>query len=281
LSFKHKVDQLGGEKKARISATNKFIAQYPLCCFCSDRPAVTREHMPPGALFDGAHRPDKLVMPACKECNAGTSTADLLVAIVSRWIAPPNNSDHARLASRLRRQAPEIIAEFNRNRGFAANLRARKHLKSQGVPVPDDAKAVTLGPLSLRQLKLFACKATLALFFEHFKRPFPLGGAYVASWRSKEDVLAHGLPQGVLDLLPIFATLAQGKWDTRDTFAYRHNLRDDPAIFGFIAQFRGGLFFHGFAVEDASLVASDPGWRSHQGLLTLLDDPEFAKRRDD
>jgi hypothetical protein len=34
---------------------------------------ATREHMPPKSLFDGSHRPDKLVMPACHVCNNNTS----------------------------------------------------------------------------------------------------------------------------------------------------------------------------------------------------------------
>lgn len=237
--------------------------------------------MPPGSLFDGSHRPDKLVMPACEECNKGTSTADLIVAMASRWAEAPKNSDHARLASRLRKQAPDIISELTENPSLAANLRRRLHLKSQGVPVPDDAKTVTVGPLTQRQLKLFACKATLALYFEHFRRPFPLGGAYVASWRSKEEIQARGLPREVLDILPTYRTLVQGSWSAADVFEYLHNLSSDPPIFGFFARLRGGLFVYGFAVEDASLVSSDTGWRRHQGLLDLLTDPEFAKRRDD
>jgi hypothetical protein len=40
------------------------------------------------------HRPDKLVMPACAECNGGTSTADLVAAIVSRWAIENNEQEH-------------------------------------------------------------------------------------------------------------------------------------------------------------------------------------------
>jgi hypothetical protein len=71
--------------------------------------------MPPKALFDRSHRPDKLVMPACDECNNDTSTADLAVSLASRWsyeTYPQAQIDHARLAARIRKQAPELVEEW-------------------------------------------------------------------------------------------------------------------------------------------------------------------------
>ena len=56
-------------------------------------------------------------MPACDECNGGTSTADLTAAVVSRWdynSPPQERSDHARLAAQVWRQAPELIAEWTK-----------------------------------------------------------------------------------------------------------------------------------------------------------------------
>ncbi|MFZ2652033.1 MAG: hypothetical protein WA210_18195, partial [Burkholderiaceae bacterium] len=94
-----------GEAKTRKSATAKFIAEFPDCCFCGGaRPALTREHMPPKSLFNNSHRPDKLVMPACVECNKGTSTSDLVAAIVSRWNYNADDvelSDHHGLLQRV------------------------------------------------------------------------------------------------------------------------------------------------------------------------------------
>jgi hypothetical protein len=66
--------------------------------------------MPPISLFDAAHRPDGLVMPACNECNKGTSTADLAVALISRWStvsSPQERQDHAKLPNGFR---PSTIA---------------------------------------------------------------------------------------------------------------------------------------------------------------------------
>ena len=126
-----------GEAKRKKSATQKFIKGYPTCCFCGGaRQATTREHMPPKAMFDGSHRPDKLVMPACDQCNRGTSTADLTAAIISRWgyvLREKEHADHRRLVNQIRRQAPEIINEWTKP---IDRISARAHLEKHGVFVP-------------------------------------------------------------------------------------------------------------------------------------------------
>jgi hypothetical protein len=148
-----------GEAKRRRSSTQKFIEQNPSCCFCGGlRGAATREHMPPKSLFDNSHRPDKLVMPACDECNRGTSTADLAVAMISRWnyhSHAQERTDHTKLAAQIKKQAPELVAEWMKL-DTDDRAKARRHLLKHGVDVPPDAGIATLGPLSIYQLNLFA-----------------------------------------------------------------------------------------------------------------------------
>jgi hypothetical protein len=88
-----------GQAKVKKRSTADFVANFPLCSLCGgDRPTTTREHMPPRSLFDNKHRPDKLVMPACLECNNGTSTSDLTASMVSRWgtnESPQTQADHS------------------------------------------------------------------------------------------------------------------------------------------------------------------------------------------
>jgi len=145
----------------------------------SDRSTVTREHMPPKALFDNKHRPDKLVMPACSECNRQTSTSDLVVSSVSRWGAEHSHSvrtDHAKLSAQAKIQAPELVCEWLSGASPATQLKARRHLGKNGVVAPGDANSVTIGPLTIRALNVFSHKAVLALYFEHFQRPLPNSG---------------------------------------------------------------------------------------------------------
>jgi hypothetical protein len=153
-----------GEAKQKLSATKKFIREYPDCCFCgAARQSATREHMPPKSVFDFSHRPDKLIMPACDRCNRGTSTADLVAAVVCRWSyinTEQENADHRKLVNQVRRQAPNIVEEWIQP---IDRIEARAHLENHGVVVPTDAGMVSIGPLTIQQLNQFAHK-----FYWHF-----------------------------------------------------------------------------------------------------------------
>lgn len=266
------------------TATQKFIQQYPSCCFCAGkRASATREHMPPKALFDGSHRPDKLVMPACAECNNGTSTADLIAAVVSRWAYDASDAelhDHTRLSARIRTQAPDVMEEWMKNASVLGRVKGRNHLRRHGVPVPDDASIVTIGTRTTRYLNLFAHKAALALYFEHFREPLCVPGVFCAFWKSKEDYAQHGVPDSLLKLLPKYATLQQGSWNSSEVFEYRHDINKEDGLFGFIARLRRGLFVSGFVVRDAKVLPHDDGdWQASCDLLTLMDSPRFLEKR--
>jgi hypothetical protein len=272
-----------GEAKRNKSATQRLIEQYPACCYCGGlRASTTREHMPPKSLFDNSHRPDKLVVPSCNECNNGTSTADLMAAMVSRWAydnSIQEQADHAKLAQRIKKQAPEIVVEWTRTSDPIQRAKARLHLTKHGVQVPHDAGLVSIGPLTVRQLNLFAHKAALALYFEHVRQPLPNTGRIFATWRTKEDFAKDGVPQILLDMLPDYGTLAQGKWNERETFEYRHARNAAEGLFACFAKLRRGLFVSGFAVTDGSVLPSDEkDWVTPSGLLTLLDSPRFQKK---
>jgi hypothetical protein len=214
-----------GEAKRKLSATKKFLMEFPTCCFCGEkRAATTCEHMPPKSLFDNSHRPDKLVMPACAECNSSTSTADLTAAIVSRWnydSGEQERLDHRRLVARMRKQVPALSNEWGTHAG---EEEARQHLRKYGVPVPHDAGIATIGPETIRHLNLFAHKAVLALYFEHFRKPLPLSGGLLAFWKTEEDFARHGIPPYLFEIMPDYGTLIQGQWNERETFEYRHAL---------------------------------------------------------
>jgi hypothetical protein len=109
------------------------------------------------ARLDAAHRPDGFVMPACEECNKGTSTADLAVALISRWGdagTAQEQLDHAKFAKRVLVQAPSLRDEWlSIADDPAESRRAREHLFRHGVNVPASASLATLGPETVGQLK--------------------------------------------------------------------------------------------------------------------------------
>jgi hypothetical protein len=249
-----------GEAKLKKSATQKFIEQFPLCALCGgERESATREHMPPKSLFDRSHRPDKLVMPACAICNGGTSKADLTVAMVSRWnYSSPHQErqDHSRLANQVRIQAPELIDEWTKMNRIDRKG-AMEHLRRYGVKVPDDAGLVTIGPHTIKQLNIFAHKATLCLYFEHFRKPLSNSGRVSAHWRTKEDFSKDGVPPELLEIMPKYGTLAQGKWNSSETFEYRYDLNEKDGLFACLARLRTGLFVSGFVASDADSVTPE------------------------
>jgi len=271
-----------GQAKQKVSATRKFIAEFPHCAFCAgSRPAVTREHMPPKALFDGSHRPDKLVMPACHECNRGTSTSDLVASIISRWnyhSNEPELADHHRLVARMKNNHVEIFREWATQ--SSDRLKLIHHLESQGVHVPQGAGTAAIGPLTIRQLNLFSHKAVLALYFEQFKTPLSDAGRVSAYWRTKEDFAKDGIPKELLEMMHLYGTLEQGKWTAREAFEYRFNVNEDTGLFMCLARLRGGLFVCGFVASDGTALPEDDpnGWIKPSQLLAILDDQKFEKR---
>lgn len=274
-----------GESRLKASVTQKLIAEHPECYFCGGtRAATTREHMPPKALFDNSHRPDKLVMPACSECNRKTSTADLVAAVVSRWSYyrdKTEGDDHKRLLRQIRIQHPVLIDEWTKL-GPVGRKKAKQHLRSFGVQVPYDAGIATIGPETIRYLNLFAHKAVLALYFEHFRRPLPPSGGLCAYWKSKEDFAKDGVPEEILEILPKWASLAQGRWDTREIFQYRFDVNPQAGLFGCLAKLRNGLFVVGFAATDPSILTPDvtngQEWLCPADADTLLALERFRKK---
>jgi len=272
-----------GEAKQRRTATERLIAEHPGCALCGgQRQAVTRDHVPPLAMFDNSRRPDDLVVPACRECNDGSRTADLIVSIISRWRYSPTdieNVDNRRLAARLRTQAPEIIDEWTGKDAIAREL-AREHLTRQGVYIPEDFGLVSIGKHTISKLTLFSYKLTLALYFAKIGSVVPRTGAVTAYWRAKEDFQIGAIPKNLLELFDQQGTIAQGKWNERETFEYRYGCNKKDMLFGFVARCRAGLFFIGFAIDERTkLEALDSeNWLCPPDILNILSDQRFEKR---
>lgn len=273
-----------GEARQRRTATDKLIQQFPNCSLCGGvRLSSTRDHIPPKALFDNSYRPDKLVMPACNTCNSGTSTADLIASIVSRFNFHADEQelrDSSRLVARLRRQRPEVIQEWTKF-GFIERKKGRQHLEKHGVNVPLGAGIISIGEITIRHLNLFAYKIALGLYFEHFREPLPNSGLVSALWRTKEDFARQGVPKELLELFPRYATLQQGTWNTSEDFEYRFDLNGADGIFGCVARFRTSLYVTGFAVRNGNVLppeARQEDWIRPIDLLTILSKDEFKRR---
>jgi hypothetical protein len=157
--------------------------------------------------------------------------------------------------------------------------KARQHLRKHGVPVPHDAGIATIGTETVKQLNLFAHKAVLALYFEHFRKPLPLSGGLSAFWKTKEDFARDRIPQYLLQIMPDYGTLVQGHWNARETFEYRHAVNAKDGLFACLAKLRRGLFIAGFGATDASVLSSEStDWLHPDDPETLLHLPRFQEK---
>lgn len=175
--------------------------------------------------------------------------------MVSRWDFYANDQsqiDHSKLSAQVKRQAPELVREWLSADSPAQQRKARRHLESHGVKVPFGARLTTIGPTTIRHLNVFAHKLTLALYFEHFKRPLNAAGRVQAIWKTKEDFFR------LLNLFDGYNALIQGQWNAAEVFEYRFARNTQEGLFGCFARLRQGLFFLGFAIESDATLEANP-----------------------
>ena len=149
------------------------------------------------------------------------------------------------------------------------------------MPVPRDVGLVSVGPVTIRQLNLFASKVVLGLYFEYFREFVPNDGRICGFWRSKEDFAKDGIPTPLLDMMQRYGTLEQGRWNEREIFEYRYELNQKDGLFMCLARLRAGLFTCGFAVKDAAVLVEETSpedWIVPSELLEMVNHPRFAKR---
>jgi hypothetical protein len=157
-------------------------------------------------------------------------------------------------------------------------MNGQRHLRSSGVNVPDDAGLATIGPLTIKQLNIFSHKAVLCLYFEHLKKPLSNSGRVSAHWRSKEDFSEHGVPSAILEIMPKYGTLIQGKWNSFETFEYRYDLNEQEGLFGCLARLRTGLYISGFVLRSADMLTPELGKDWIRPNELFLDHLHFSKK---
>ncbi|MBS9477910.1 hypothetical protein [Ancylobacter radicis] len=271
-----------GEAAARKSATAQLIAKFPTCAFCCGlRPSSTREHIPPTALFDNGQRPRDIVIPACDDCNRGSSTADLVIALMSRWSINPTGHedlDHTHLSRRLSKQAPEIITELTRFDGGVQQKKARRHLESQGVTVPPGFKAVSIGPKTIPYINQFCYKLSAGLYFHHINEILKTPGQIWIRWQTKEDLSASGPMHEFISILPEYNSLSQGKWKTNEIFEYKLYAEKEKLIVAFAARLRSALYIYGIATGLPLSRDTSKRWVDAIDLNSIPTTERFSRR---
>jgi hypothetical protein len=94
--------------------------------------------------------------------------------------------------------------------------------------------------------------------------------------RKRLEIVVHEeqvwivVPRELLEILPKYGTLMQGKWNASETFEYRFDLNEKDGLFGCLARLRTGLFIAGFAIPNTELMTEEFGndWIKPNELLT-------------
>lgn len=247
-----------GEARNRLTATRRFLAEHPYCCFCGGGVlAETRDHLPPKCFFDKKHVPDDLVVPACKPCNSRSKASDQIAAFVSRigFDEPPIlvREEFRKLGKAITRNNPEVSDEW-----FTTNRRAKQKVRffaaKHGINYGEEPGAIAFGPNSTKHFNLFAHKLTLGLFYDCTGQILSERGGFIAFFQPKEVILEHGLPQFILQSLGPLDTLKQARWELIEQFRYRWGWNPDEGVFGHVSLFRAAFAVIGFAIADMSLL---------------------------
>lgn len=136
--------------------------QVQMCVFCAERPAVTKDHVPPKGIFARPLPADLITVPACEECNKGSSKED--------------EEFRAMLGIRVGGWTPQGKAFWNK--AALRTLRHNQRLKREVLSSARNTEVVTPGGLYLGRHFLVPwqtsshdntiAKITRGLYFHHF-----------------------------------------------------------------------------------------------------------------
>lgn len=273
-----------GEARRRVSATKRFLAEHPYCCFCGGQVrAETRDHLPPKCFFDNKHIPNDMIVPACRACNEGSRASDQIAAFASRIGFGPQSTverrEFRRLGRAISRNFPDVSREW-----FAANWRDRQKVRffaaKHRINCGEPPGVITFGPKNCGSLNLFAHKFTLGLFYHQTGQVLPPKGGYIAFIQPKEVIAEFGLPKLILDALGPIDTLKQGQFRLFDQFKYRWDWNADEGVFGHVSLFREAYAVVGFAVLSLDIFQDDEdkaGYLRPDELFSIPSKPEYMK----
>ncbi len=149
--------------RSKKTSNGKSPRQKPqVCVFCAESPAVTKDHVPPKGIFERPLPNDLITVPACKECNAGSSADD--------------EEFRAMLGVRVGGWSPKGKAFWDK--AALKTLRHNERLRREILSSAKTTEVVTAGGLYLGEHLLVPwqteshdntiAKTTRGLYFHHF-----------------------------------------------------------------------------------------------------------------
>ncbi len=208
-------------------------------------------------MFRNKHRPKGLEVPACRACNNGSSTFEVIANAFGRiGFGESPEIDHNEFGQLL------VDAEAN-NPGFHEEIKNRKlsHAEADRLGVPHGSGTFkTDGPIVSAAMARFAAKLGFALHWvETGGRIVPTGGAVLARWYTNSNKLTGAFPDQIFGVLGPKTSLTQGKWTVEDRFSYSFGIADTKRMGVYFAAFQFSFSTLAFVVEDFSEHYRGPG----------------------
>lgn len=238
---------MGEGKRRRLSARAR-LALESRCTFCLE-PPTTWEHAPAIVMFRGKQRLTGYEFPSCEVCNTGTRGADLVAAYISRFNRsnpqPTWQLEEAlSFGPMLDLRVPGLRKELFERPSKMENVWGR----SPGGILQREVKLKADGPLLASHLKAFGAKLGMALFRQHTGEPLPATGVvFVQPYLNAG--LAETEAHATLSIMPLNATMRQGRQVHSEQFAYRYNCDDKTILFALVG-FHSNLHFRLLAIND-------------------------------
>jgi hypothetical protein len=210
-----------GEKKEKFK---RFLDRHSLCAYCGGtQRSESIDHAPPITFFLSRQRPQGLEIPSCLYCNQSHSPFDSLFAVIAfaqRDDVTEDGIAHLRsLISSAERRFPQAISQL---RGRTE----RVYIPRNGVLVPRYVLYFDSPEIHFCVSYMLA-RLSVAVFYQHFGFPAPLGSRVRTAWSTNGSRLDDEHLRAILSQLPLYSSLSQGKFSVRDQFEYKYAVDED------------------------------------------------------
>ncbi len=246
-----------GEANRKRSATQRFLAEHPICCFCGGgTQATTRDHIPGKQLFALKRRPSGLEFPACYSCNQASKHDEEVAAFMTRFWPEPTSDDERKelvgLIRKINKRDPQLLAEMQ------PNSDQLKRFSENRALFPAEANPLNAeGPSLNDAINRFAKKLTLGMHYESTGRIIPPEGGIAIRWFSNFENTMGGMPDSIIRNFDSPQSLRQGKWNVESQFMYDWRASSDGSMSAHFSTFRSSFAIIGFAMMDRNAAPDE------------------------
>ena len=185
--------------------------------------------VPPRIVFLNKDRPSGLEFPACKECNEGSRTSDLVVGLFSRIsfapIRPVQIQEFGQILDQLVRREPSLVKELEPTPD-------QKDFARMAANDIDLSAFNCRGPILRSHMLSFAAKLAAALHYQTVGTCVPNGGRIYSLWLTNETIFDGSFPSALAEMLGEVKIIRQGKKTSDSQFWFQSDFDRGESVVG-------------------------------------------------